>query len=186
VLNVLRPQSDSRLVVYGAGSVGLAAVLAARVLEIQTVVAVDPLAARRAAAQGFGAIAIDPASDDADGQLSAATSGGATHAVDTTGSPTVIAKALASLATRGEFVVIGLGESDLTFNVQDLLLRGKTLRGCIEGDSKVQEFIPELVRLYQTGRFPIDRLITRYRAEEINTAIADQTAGKVIKPVLTW
>jgi aryl-alcohol dehydrogenase len=137
-------------------------------------------------AEAFGAIAIDPASDDADSRLSGATSGGATHALDTTGIPTVIAKALVSLATRGELVVVGLGESDLTLNVQDLLIRGKTLRGCIEGDSKAQEFIPKLVGLYQTGRFSIDRLITTYPAGEINAAIADQKAGKVIKPVLTW
>lgn len=186
VLNVLRPQRASRLVVYGAGSVGLAAVLAAVTLDVQTIVAVDPLPARRAAAEAFGAIAVDPTSDDAESQLSAATSGGATHAVDTTGLPAVIAKGLAALAARGEFVVIGLGESDVTVNVQDLLVRGKTLRGCIEGDGNVQEFIPRLVELYQAGRFPIDRLITTYRAEEINTAIADQEAGKVIKPVLMW
>jgi aryl-alcohol dehydrogenase len=186
VLNVLRPDPDSRLVIYGAGSVGFAALLAARTLEVETIVAVDPLAARRTQAEAFGAIAVDPTAEDADAQISSATSGGATHAVDTTAIPAVIAKATAALATRGELVILGLGASDVTINIQDMLLKGKTLRGCIEGDSTVQSFIPELVGLYTSGRFPIDRLVTRYPHEDINAAIADQKSGTVIKPVLTW
>jgi len=186
VLNVLRPQPDSRLIVYGVGSVGFAALLAARTLGVRTVVAVDPLPSRRAQAEAFGAITVDPSLDDAAAQIKSATSGGATHAVDTTGIPTVIGKALAGLATRGELVVLGLGAPEVTINVQDMLITGKTLRGCIEGDSRVATFIPELVDLYRDGRFPIDQLVTRYGSEDINVAIADQAAGKVIKPVLTW
>jgi len=186
VLNVLRPQPDSRLVIYGTGSVGFAALLAARTLGVQTIVAVDPLAARRTSAEAFGAIAVDPTADDSDAQISAATSGGATHALDTTGIPAVVSNALAALAATGELVVLGLGASDVTINVQDMLVKGKTLRGCIEGDSHVQRFIPELVGLYKSGRFPIDRLVTRYRYDDINVAVADQAAGKVIKPVLIW
>jgi aryl-alcohol dehydrogenase len=60
------------------------------------------------------------------------------------------------------------------------------LRGCIEGDGSVQEFIPELVELCRSGRFPIDHLVTRYEYGDINRAIEDQEAGKVIKPVLMW
>jgi len=186
VLNVLRPQPDSRLIVYGVGSVGFAALLAARTLGVRTVVAVDPLPSRRGQAEAFGAITVDPSLDGADAQIKSATSGGATHAVDTTGIPAVISKALAALATRGELVVLGLGAPEVTINVQDMLITGKTLRGCIEGDSRVETFIPELVDLYKDGRFPIDQLVTRYSSEDINVAIADQAAGKVIKPVLTW
>lgn len=186
VLNVLRPQPDSRLIVYGVGSVGFAALLAARTLGVRTIVAVDPLPSRRAQAEAFGAIAVDPALDGADAQIASATSGGATHAVDTTGIPAVISNALAALATRGELVVLGLGAPEVTINIQDMLITGRTLRGCIEGDSRVEAFIPELVDLYRAGCFPIDQLVTRYRSEDINAAIADQEAGKVIKPVLMW
>ncbi len=186
VLNALRPPADARLVVYGTGSVGFAALLAARASGVETIVAVDPLSERRAQAELFGAIAVDPNADDAAAQINAATSGGATHAVDTTSIPAVISAALAALATRGELVVLGLGPSDVTINVQDLLLRGKVLRGCIEGESRVQEFIPELVELYSSGRFPIDQLVTRYKYDDINRAIEDQEAGRVIKPVLMW
>ncbi|MBA2770244.1 MAG: hypothetical protein H0U35_14175 [Sporichthyaceae bacterium] len=86
----------------------------------------------------------------------------------------------------GQLVVVGLGASDLTIDVQDLMLRGKTLRGCIEGDAVPATFVPDLVARYSAGEFPIDRLVTTYPAEKINEAIDDQHAGAVIKPVLLW
>ena len=47
VLNVLRPGAEDSLVVFGVGAVGLAALAAAKHAGVGTLVAVDPLAARR-------------------------------------------------------------------------------------------------------------------------------------------
>ncbi|MFC0454187.1 NAD(P)-dependent alcohol dehydrogenase [Rhodococcus jostii] len=186
VLNVLRPDGDSSVVVFGAGSVGFAALLAARSVGVATLLAVDPVPARRALAEEFGATAIDPGTQDVVAEIRAATGGGATHTLDTTGNSVVIGQALASLRARGSAVVVGLGAPEVTVNVQDLMLNGKTLRGCVEGDSTVQQFIPQLLALHAEGKFPFDRLVTRYRFDDINRAVADQAAGTVIKPVLVW
>jgi aryl-alcohol dehydrogenase len=186
VLNVLSPPTSARLVIYGTGSVGFAALLAAKSAGVATIVAVDPQPRRRELAAEFGAVAIDPTCADAASQIREATGGGATHGLDTTGRPNVISAGLMGLAPTGVMVVLGLGASELTINVQDMLIQGKTLRGCIEGESQVQTFIPHLIDLFSSGQFPIDRLVTSYRPEDINTAIADQAAGTVIKPVLIW
>ena len=186
VLNVLRPGRDSSVVVFGAGSVGFAALLAARSVGVATLLAVDPVPARRALAEEFGAVALDPGSQDAVASIRAATGGGATHALDTTGIPAVIGQALSCLRARGSAVVVGLGAPEVVVNIQDLMLSGKTLRGCVEGDSSVQQFIPQLLALHADGKFPYDRLVTEYRFDDINRAVADQAAGTVIKPVLVW
>jgi aryl-alcohol dehydrogenase len=47
-----------------------------------------------------------------------------------------------------------------------------------------QRFIPELITLYQAGKFPIDRLVKVYDFSEINRAIVDFKRGDTIKPVL--
>jgi aryl-alcohol dehydrogenase len=47
-----------------------------------------------------------------------------------------------------------------------------------------QQFIPQLVALYQQGRFPFDKLVTHYPLAEINQAARDSTAGGTLKPVL--
>ncbi len=54
----------------------------------------------------------------------------------------------------------------------------------IQGDAVPQRFIPKLIGLYQTGRFPFDRLVKFYDFKEINKAMADSKKGSTIKPVL--
>jgi aryl-alcohol dehydrogenase len=44
--------------------------------------------------------------------------------------------------------------------------------------------VPHLIELYKQGRFPVGRLVSNYRFAEIQRAIADMEAGRVIKPVL--
>jgi aryl-alcohol dehydrogenase len=47
-----------------------------------------------------------------------------------------------------------------------------------------QHFIPSLIKLWQRGDFPFDRLIRFYGFADINRAIADAKRGRTIKPVL--
>ena len=186
VLNTLRPEPDSTFVVFGAGSVGFAALLAARAVGVSTLVAVDPVPERRKLAEEFGAVVVDPGSDDVVAAVRDATDGGSTHSLDTTGIGAVVNQGVTSLRGRGTLVVVGLGVHDLTVNMADIMLNGKTIRGCVEGDSDIATFIPQLVDLYTAGQFPIDRLVTPYAFADINRAVTDQAAGKVIKPVLFW
>lgn len=57
----------------------------------------------------------------------------------------------------------GVGASHLdtlvSFDVNELLINGKSIRGICEGDSVPQKFIPDLVRLLMQGRFPFDRMV---------------------------
>ncbi|GAA3200488.1 hypothetical protein GCM10020255_104870 [Rhodococcus baikonurensis] len=148
--------------------------------------AVDPVAQRRSLAEEFGAVTVDPTTEDAVEAVRAATDGGSTHSLDTTGIGAVINQGIASLRARGTLAVVGLGASALEVNMADIMLNGKTIRGCIEGESEITTFIPELAELFTEGRFPIDRLVTRYAFSDINKAVEDQASGRVIKPVLVW
>ena len=46
--------------------------------------------------------------------------------------------------------------------------------------------IPRLIEMNAAGDFDVDDLVVTYPFEEINTAIDDVLAGKVVKPVLVW
>ena len=99
VLNVLRPANDASLVVFGAGAVGLSAVMAAKAAGVGTIIAVDPVAGRRQIAAELGATAtVDPASDDVVDAIRQLTGAGATHALDTTAIGAVINQAIDALA----------------------------------------------------------------------------------------
>ncbi|MFF2083522.1 NAD(P)-dependent alcohol dehydrogenase [Nocardia sp. NPDC058176] len=187
VLNALRPEPGAWLAVYGAGAVGMAALLAARTIAGVQVVVVETSSARRELALELGAeAALDPADGETVARIRELTGGGATHALDTTGIPAVLGDAVAALGIGATVVAVGLGLGTPPIDVSDIVLRGKTIRGCLEGDSVPAAFVPHLLDLHAEGRFPVERLITRYPHAEIATALADQRAGRVVKPVLTW
>jgi aryl-alcohol dehydrogenase len=186
VLNVLEPGPADSLVVYGVGAVGLAALAAARHLGVGTLVAVDPMPTRRAEAERFGAIVLDPAEVPVVDRVRELTGGGASYAIDTTALSEVVKQAQQSLRMRGTLVALGLGAEEYALDAIDLLQNGKVVRSSIEGDSDPQEMVPRLIAMNRAGDFDVDHLIATYPFTEINTAVADVLAGKVVKPVLVW
>jgi aryl-alcohol dehydrogenase len=187
VLNVLRPDPDASLVVFGAGAVGCSALMAARACGVETIVAVDPVAERRRLAAELGAsVALDPASDDVVDAIRQITDAGATYAIDTTAKGAVINQAIESLAARGTLALLGIGIPEFAIDVRSVISGGKTIRGVIEGDAVPQDFIPQLVALHAEDRLPVEKLIRTYQFDEIDAAFADAASGATIKPVLIF
>ncbi|GAB4007850.1 NAD(P)-dependent alcohol dehydrogenase [Nocardioides ultimimeridianus] len=188
VLGGTDPRPGESLVVFGAGAVGLAAVAAARGAGMETVVAVDPVASRRAIAEGYGAIALDPLDDSSpvEERVRAATGGGAAYAIDSTAIPAVVLQAQHSLRPKGVLIALGLGAAEYTIDAIDLLQSGKIVRSSLEGECDPLTAIPDLVARRGDGRFDVDGLITTYPFDQIAQAVADSASGKVVKPVLVW
>lgn len=182
VLNVIGPARS--VAVFGAGAVGLSAVMGARIAGADTIIAVDPIAERRALAAELGAtVTIDPTSTDAPAEILSLT-GGVAGAVDTTARPEVIAAAVGVLASRGTLALVGLGAPTAELPVTLIMAKGLTVRGVVEGDSDPQVFIPQLAAMYQRGDLPLDKLVSTYRFDDFDRAWAAAKAGQVIKPVL--
>ncbi|MFL6171367.1 MAG: NAD(P)-dependent alcohol dehydrogenase [Marmoricola sp.] len=191
VLNVLEPTPSDSLVVFGCGAVGLAAIAAAKHAGVGTIIAVDPLESRREAAARYGATGLDPMpAADPDfnvvEKVKELTGGGASYSIDTTAISAVVKQAQQALKPRGTLVALGLGPDEYAIDAIDLLQNGKIIRSSIEGDSDPLEMVPRLIALNAAGEFDVDDLITTYPFSEINTAVADVLAGKVVKPVLVW
>jgi aryl-alcohol dehydrogenase len=185
VFCVLAPPPGASLVVFGAGGVGLSAVMAASASGVGTIVAVDPVAERRRLAEELGAsAALDPGAGDVVERIRGLTGAGATHAIDTTAKGAVINQAIEALAPLGTVALVGLRPADFAMNVQSLMSGGKTVRGVIEGDAAPQELIPRMVKLHAQGRLPVEKLIGRYDFEDIDVAFADTASGKTVKPIL--
>ncbi|MFB9314220.1 NAD(P)-dependent alcohol dehydrogenase [Nocardioides plantarum] len=189
VLNVFDPRPDQSIVVFGVGAVGIAAIVAAKAAGVETVVAVDLLDARLDVAEQYGAVRVDPTAlgeQSVPDRVKELTGGGAAYAIDTTGVSTVVKQAQQALRPRGTLVALGLGAEEYAIDAIDLLQNGKVVRSSIEGDSDPLEMIPRLLQMRADGRFEVDHLITTYPFTEINAAVADVLAGKVVKPVLVW
>ena len=187
VLNSLRPPAGSSIAVFGAGSVGLAAILAAVIAGCTTIVAVDIRAARLAAARDLGAThVIDGSTEDAVARIIDITHGGADFSLEATAAPRVLRQAVECLAPMGQCGLIGAAAfgTEVTLDMNSILIPGRAVRGLVEGDSIPQLFIPRLVDLWRQGRFPIERIVTTYDFDAIDQAVHDAEAGTVIKPVL--
>ncbi|MFC9057180.1 NAD(P)-dependent alcohol dehydrogenase [Streptomyces sp. NPDC057074] len=186
VVHVLKPGPDSRLVVFGLGGVGMAAVMAAANLGVRQIVGVDLSDTRRQTALKVGATdVLDGSAPELLTTLRQLTGGGATHAFDTTAVPGVIRTAAQGLASLGTLVLVGIGP-DATLDLADLMGGGKTVRGSIEGDSDPQRFIPQLVEWQLDNAFPMQEIVRVFPFSQINEAVARSHDGSAIKPVLVF
>ena len=188
VLNTLRPTPGSQIAIFGAGSVGLSAVMAAATSGCTTIIAVDLKPARLELALALGAThALNGAEVDALEAIRSITHGGADYSLETAGagSPALIRQAVECLTIPGVCGLVGGAPADLELTLShSSLFWGRAVRGIVEGDSVPHVFIPALVELQARGRFPLERLISFYSLHEINRAAADSEDGVVVKPEL--
>ena len=188
VMRTARPPAGSTLLVSGVGSVGMSAVMGAKVAGCATIIAVDTNADRLELAKELGATATVHAGKDTDvpEEVRNIVGPGVDFAIECSGNDKAARAALQSLAKRGTLVVVGAPPSgtEYAFDANEQILSGRKIVGCVEGDAKVKQFIPELVELYRRGLFPFDRLVKRYPFDQINDAVKDLHEGKVFKPVL--
>jgi aryl-alcohol dehydrogenase len=183
----MRPPAGASVAVYGTGSVGMAAVMAALVAGATTIVGVDVNPARLELARELGATHVVNASEeDVAAAIKDATGAGADFAVETTGVPEVLRQAVDSTAPTGVTGVIGAPAmgTEVSLDVNEILVSGRTVRGIVEGDAVPAVFIPRLIELWRQGRFPVDRLIRTYDFDRIDAAAHDAERGDVIKAVV--
>jgi aryl-alcohol dehydrogenase len=186
VFNEAVPRAGQVVAVFGAGAVGLAAVMAAALTPAAVIVALDIVPARLELARTLGAThTVNSAEEDIAAALAKITGGGGVHAaVDTTGVPGVQRAAVEALAWQGTLVIIGAQFGQDFATPATGLLKGRGVRGIVEGSSDIYTFLPALIALYRAGRFPVDQLIRQYPLDQIDQAAEDSRRGVTVKPVL--
>ncbi len=185
VLNRLRPTFGSTIAVYGCGTVGMSAIMAAKIAGCSKIIAVGGNPKSLELAKELGAThTVNRKECDEVATVKELTDVGVDYAIDTTGVGACVRKSLAMCDFDGTCVVVG-ATGDLTINVQNELMgEGKSLIGVVEGDSIPKDFLPKLIEYYHDGRFPVDRLMKVYPFEKINEAIEESQSDKCIKAVL--
>ncbi|MFN3911945.1 NAD(P)-dependent alcohol dehydrogenase [Hyphomonas sp.] len=188
VMRSLAAKAGSSLLVTGGGSVGLSAVMGAKISGCSKIILVEPMASRRELALELGAThCIDPSSvPDIAGAVRAILPLGVDNALDTTGIAAVQSAALASLGSKATLGLVGVSApgTPVPGDINGLMTFGQSVKGIIEGDSDPDEFIPELIEHFKAGRLPFDKLVKTYPLSEINSAIEAQHRGDCVKAVL--
>ncbi len=188
ILKALKVPVGATVAVFGVGAVGLAAIMAAKVADAATVIAVDVSEPRLEIAKELGATHVVNAAGGVDvaAAIRQVQPRGVEFILDTSGRASNLDAGVGALAPLGRFGFVAFNaHSGATVDASRLTV-GQTLQGIIQGDAVSALMIPELIGLYRSGRFPFDRLITFYDFSEINQAFDDVAAGRVVKAVLRF
>jgi aryl-alcohol dehydrogenase len=184
VIEAFRIRPGESIVVFGVGSVGLAAVMAACIAGASQIVAVDLDVARLNLARSLGATDMLVSNATTGEALREIAPFGFNFSFNTTSAPGVFTLATDCLANEGTAGFVTRPQGDWSVNMPSLLTGGRKLQGILGGSAAPQLFIPLLIDYWQQGRFPFDRLVTEFPFQDIGQAWAACTAGKVLKPVL--
>lgn len=188
VLNTLKPSVSDSIAVYGMGSVGLSAIMAAKVANCKIIIGVGGNEDSLELAKELGATHTinRKKTDNLVEEIKKITDGkGVKFAIDTSGYGPMIQQGIKALSWQGIMATLAPQGKIENFDIgNDVLMQMRTIRGVNEGDSVAKVFIPELLALYKKGLFPLDKIIQYYKFEEIEKAIEDSKSGKVIKAVI--
>lgn len=189
-LNTAQVRPGSSVAVFGAGGVGLSAVMGARLAGASRIIVVDRAAAKRAMALEFGATDFVPAGADAPAAIRALTEGrGADYVFEAVGLPAVQEQCLAAARPGGVVVLAGLSPMGSNTNLPGALItrQEKTVKGSYYGSANPARDFPFIAELYLAGRLDLDRLVSRtYRLTEVNEAYADMLSGAVARGVILF
>ncbi|MDX2936354.1 Zn-dependent alcohol dehydrogenase [Streptomyces ipomoeae] len=182
VHNSARVREGETVAVFGVGGVGLATLQAARIAGASTIVAVDVSPEKEELARAAGATEYVVASENTAREIRALTGKqGVDVAVECVGRAVTIRTAWEATRRGGRTTVVGIGGKDqqVTFNALELFHWGRTLSGCVYGNSDPARDLPVLADHIRSGRLDLGALVTEHIAlEGIPAAFDNMLAGK--------
>nr|OQO05624.1 hypothetical protein B0A51_17608 [Rachicladosporium sp. CCFEE 5018] len=193
IWNVARSPVGSSIVIFGGGAVGLSALLAAKTTAPGALVLVDTSQTKLdiIPSEILSGVTVLNSKDFTHDALVAklqqlsADAEGMDFALDCVGNEHVIAAAADCLTKRGTVMTIGsTSTTQAVFKTEKFLVFGLTYRGMHQGDSVPRVMIPEMIRQWRAGRFPFDKLLTRFEFKDLEKALEEMHGGRVVKSLL--
>lgn len=188
VFNTAKLAGGNSVAVFGAGGIGLCAVLAAATVGAKPVIAVDVNPARLQAAAALGAThSFDAAAVDPVEAIRELLPQGVDVAIEASGRPDVMRLALAAVRPRGgTAVVIGNARHGERLEIDPRELnQGKRLLGTWGGDSDPDRDFPRYCKLIAEGRFRLEQLRgDLFPLSDINAALQALETGRAVRPLI--
>ena len=182
--NDARVKIGQSVVIFGVGGVGLNIAQAANMVSAYPIVGIDLIQSKLEMAKMFGVSHAFVGSDDLESCVETIREvvgqHGADVVVDTTGIARVIESAYELTHPDGKTILVGVPRKGDNISIYSLPLHfNKILTGSEGGDSIPHIDIPRYIRLYQTGKFNLNGLVTHeFSLDEVNDAIDMVRSGE--------
>jgi S-(hydroxymethyl)glutathione dehydrogenase/alcohol dehydrogenase len=187
-INTAKVEPGSKVVVFGCGGVGIAAIQGAHVAGASIIVAVDLNEDKLELAKTFGAThGCKP--DDLAALQAELTGDGFDYAFEAIGLPVTMRAAYDAVRRGGTACVIGVGAMDkeVSFNGFEIFFSEKNFMGSYYGSVDVRSDFHRLLSLWKSGQLNLDGMITnRMKIDEINEAFDVMKKGEAIRTVITF
>ena len=185
-----RISPDHRVVVVGAGGVGLSAIMGASMAGAKQIIAVDQTLEKEELAREFGATDFILSSDeDIERVIELTENRGADVVIEAVGIPQLQQLWLEGVRPGGTLVLVGVPHIDVSssYGSANLIRMQKTITGSYFSATDTKKAIQDLCAAYIDGRLPVDRLITkRIQIDEIQDAIDLVVTGVEGRIVITF
>jgi Zn-dependent alcohol dehydrogenase len=138
----LKPAPYESLLIFGLGSVGMTALMAAKILGLETIIAVDVAGDKLKLAKEFGATHVLNANiDNILSEVRKITGRGVSFAIDCTGVPDMIELSVECVHPFGTAGSIGDAPAGIKIEIDALkfMVEGKKFIGLVEGSSVPQK-----------------------------------------------
>lgn len=167
-----RVTAGSRVLVTGAGAIGLVSTQVARALGATEIVVSDVNPARLELALELGATAVVDAREQALTDLDRTLGWAPTVLLECSGFPPAISAGIAALDRAGRAVLVGMGGDEIPLPLS--VVQERELE--ITGTFRYANTWPTAIDLVATGRVDLDRLVTgRFTLDQAEQAL---TAGR--------
>ncbi|KAL6850793.1 hypothetical protein ACO1O0_007919 [Amphichorda felina] len=193
VVNVAGAGPEDCVAIAGMGGVGLAAVMAAKFRGCRAVIGIDRVESRLELARALGATHVINTTgldmSEVTARIREAAEGlGATVSIDTSAFPPLVAAQVDATRYMGKIIQVGTGmpEASLSIHMQSFMVSGKHYFGAVQGHSKTEEYIPQMVQWWRDGIFPVERLVKVFEHKEFAKALEAMKRGEVVKPIIAW
>ena len=188
LLNTAGVKPGEHVAVVGLGGVGLSALLAAVAAGAGRIIALDLNPQKLQLARELGAdFAINAADSDCVSQVREATLGGSHVAVETAGSAKALETAYQITRRGGTTVTAGMPgpEAKITLSHLSLSAEERCLKGSYMGSCVPKRDIPRYLSMFQDGKLPVDKLLSRIIGfNDLNAAMDRLDDAATVREIL--
>ena len=190
VVNTAQVEAGSSVAIFGLGGIGLSAVMGARAIGANPIIAVGRTAHKLELARQAGAThLIDTTETDAVAAIRDLTGGGAEYVFETVGDEQVLSQAYGATRRGGTTVTVGLPHPAKQFSISavSLVAEERTVKGSYMGSALPTRDIPRFIAMYQAGLLPIELLQTAtIGLTEINQAFDQLDRGEAVRQLVSF